>query len=95
MPNKRGAGQVFIGLQATVELLRDLDRARGLEDRSRFIRSAIVEKLQRMGFRIPKKFIYPPDRTRVVQVHNGVGRNYSLNEDPPPYRAAKKGKKLK
>ena len=83
---------MFIGLQATKELLRDLDAARGLEDRSRFIRSAIVEKLQRMGIHVPKKYIYPPDRAKVIQIIGDNNSNVTQRaaEIPPKYRARKK-----
>ncbi len=101
MPNKRGEGQVFIGLQATAELLRELDAARGLDDRSRFIRKAIVEKLKRMGVRIPKRFIYPPDRSGRQVVQFVVGQNNRghitqtalATEEPGKYKAKKRKKK--
>lgn len=95
MPNKRGAGQVFIGLQATIQLLQDIDAARGHDDRSRFIRAAIIEKLQRMGFNVPKKYIYPPDRAKVVQIIGDNNKNIVQRaaEEPPKYKTRRKRKK--
>jgi hypothetical protein len=89
MPNKRGAGQVFIGLQATAELLRDLDAARGPEDRSRFIRIAIIEKLQRMGFNVPKRLIYPPSRAKVIQIMGDNNSNITQRAAEKPGRKRK------
>ena len=73
MPNQRRAGQMFLGFQADLELVRNLDRARGRKDRSLYIREAIAEKLSSAGIRVREDLIYPPSRAAAVKV------NYSKN----------------
>jgi hypothetical protein len=69
MPNQRRAGQMFLGFQADLELVRDLDRARRRKDRSQFIREAIAEKLDRQGIRVREDLICPPPRAARVEVN--------------------------
>ena len=83
MPNKRRAGQTFIGIQIDVGLAAELDRARGRKDRSQFVREAIAEKLKRMKIRVPESLIYPPPRAKVVSMP-------MVAEEAPKYRARKK-----
>ena len=83
MPNKRRAGQTFIGIQIDVGLAAELDRARGRKDRSQFVREAIAEKLKRMKIRVPESLIYPPPRAKVVSTPMAA-------EEAPKYRARKK-----
>ncbi len=82
---------------ADAELVLDMERVLGSKDRSLFIREAIAEKLRKLNIPVPDELIHPPPRPRshVVQVHNGVGHNYSLNETPPPYSSKKKKKPKK
>jgi metal-responsive CopG/Arc/MetJ family transcriptional regulator len=83
MPNQRRAGQMFLGFQADQELVRDLDRGRGRKDRSRFIREAIAEKLNREGIRVREDLIYPPERAARVEVNyaNGGAKKGRKNEN--------------
>ena len=74
------------------EIARNLRRG-GYSDRSAFIRDAVYEKLRRLGVNVAYVKALAPPRAHVIQVHSGVGHNYSLNEDPPKYRAAKNRKK--
>lgn len=83
MPNKRRAGQTFIGAQIDIRLEALLDRARRRKDRSQFIREAISEKLEGLGIHVPEDLIFAPDRTKVRL--QGSRNNYSLNENEPGY----------
>ncbi len=83
MPNQRRAGQMFLGFQADLELVRELDRGRGRMDRSQFIREAIAQKLGELGIRVKEDLIYPPDRAARVAV------NYSNGEKKKTTRKKK------
>lgn len=72
MPNQRREGQTFIGCQADESLVVDLDRARGYKDRSQFIREAIAEKLNRMGYQVRQSVVYPPPRAKARTKSNVV-----------------------
>jgi hypothetical protein len=95
MPNKRRAGQFFLGVQIDARLAADLDRARGRKDRSQFVREAVAEKLKRLGVPVPDDLIYPPPRAKVIQIIGNNNRNITQRaaEKAPKYRAKKKGKK--
>ncbi len=60
---------MFIGFQADVELVRELDRGRGRKHRSQFIREAIAEKLEGQGIRVREDVIYAPPRAARVNVN--------------------------
>lgn len=62
MPNQRRKGQTFIGFQGDAALVRLLDSARRHDPRSLFIRQAVAEKLQSMGFTVTDDLVYAPDR---------------------------------
>lgn len=64
MANQRREGQTFIGFQADSRLVGKIDEARKKlrEDRSLFVRVAIAEKLQKLGYAIPEEWILPPMR---------------------------------
>lgn len=85
MPNQRREGQMFIGFQADVAFVRQLDLGRGRKDRSLFIREAIAQKLRDMNIKVPDSLIYPPDRAKVVQISDH--KLAVAAEDAPPYRA--------
>lgn len=74
MPNQRRAGQMFLGFQADLELVRELDRGRGRKDRSQFIREAIAAKLEGHGIRVCEDLIYPPMRSARVAVNYTKGK---------------------
>jgi metal-responsive CopG/Arc/MetJ family transcriptional regulator len=98
MPGKRRAGQVFIGLQADAELIRDLDRARGRTDRSQFVREAIADKLKKMGIAVPDDLVYPPARARVIPFvgdnsRAAVSQTAMAAEEPGRYGTRKRKKK--
>jgi hypothetical protein len=102
MPNKRKAGQTFIGCQADEELKRDIDMARGRRDRSLYIREAIAEKLRNDGFKVSEDLVYPPDRAgNTAKIHgdkNTVTQTFRSTSSVPAsakYPKPKRGRKKK
>ena len=94
VPNQRAPGQKLMPIPVDEQFLRELDTGMGragYQNRSQFVRDAIVEKLKRSGVTIAKELAMPPVRhrsgpsTAKIQypVHKPSG--YELNE-----RAAKK-----
>ena len=98
MPNKRRAGQTFIGIQMDIGLASELDRARGRKDRSQFVREAIAEKLKRMKIRVPESLIYPPPRAQSIQsTESGSGelRQSMSAEEPERHKIKRKKKRIR
>jgi hypothetical protein len=65
MPNRRGPGQKLIPVPASEKFIRELNhgfRRAGYTNRSQFIRDAIVEKLERLGLKIPRELAVAPQR---------------------------------
>lgn len=65
MPNQRGSHQKLIPVFVTEDFLHLLEREirlRGFNNRSEFIRQAIVEKLERLGVKVPAGMGSPPAR---------------------------------
>lgn len=91
MPNQRREGQIFVGFQADVDLIAELDKARGREERSLFIRKAIAEKLQKMHIHVPDHLIYPPDRAKKV-VRLSSHKLARAADAPATYRTKRPGK---
>lgn len=59
-----------------------LDKGRGHDPRSLFIRQAVAEKLTRMGLDVPDGLVFAPDRaSRLAE---------SDNTDSPPVHVEKK-----
>lgn len=67
MSNQRKNGQTFVGCHLEDDLLLRMDQAREFKDRSIFIREAIGEKLQRMGYEIQKDWVYKNRVKNLVQ----------------------------
>ena len=66
---------MFLGFQADLELVRDLDHGRGRKDRSQFIREAIAKKLDGQGIRMREDLIHAPPRAARVEVNYTNGRS--------------------
>lgn len=65
MANERAAGQKLIPVPASEDFIKELNsgfKRAGYDNRSQFIRDAILEKLERMGINIPKSLALAPDR---------------------------------
>ncbi len=70
MPNVRAPGQKPILLSLTQRFLDAVDEAyrqEGFDDRSKFIREAVWEKLERMGIKVPL------DLRRLMSAATGKG----------------------
>ena len=80
MPNQRGKNQTCIAFPLDGELLRLVDEARGVENRSAFIRSAIVTELGRRGIGVDPLLAYPPDRTKVVRYGQTEPQGVEMND---------------
>jgi len=60
MPNQRAAGQKLLNFPAKEKFITEIDRGvekSGLGDRSKFVREAIVEKLERLELLCLRKFL--------------------------------------
>jgi metal-responsive CopG/Arc/MetJ family transcriptional regulator len=67
MPNKRAPGQTPILIPMKDQFKDAIDRAyraEGIDDRSKFIRIAVREKLQAMGKEVPIEWTLAPGRVR-------------------------------
>jgi Arc/MetJ-type ribon-helix-helix transcriptional regulator len=65
VPNQRAEGQKLIPIPMKEDFIAQIDSAyarMGYSNRSEFIRSAILEKLERGGFRLPAGIALAPDR---------------------------------
>ena len=65
MPNQRAAGQKLLNFPAKEKFITEIDRGvekSGLGDRSKFVREAIVEKLERLGIVVPPEIFSAPSR---------------------------------
>jgi hypothetical protein len=89
MPNQRGPGQKLMPVPVDDKFLRELHtgmKRAGYRNRSQFVRDAIVEKLKRAGFSVPKNLAVPRGRTAKAEsspkirypAHQPSG--YELNE---------------
>lgn len=65
MANQRHPDQTLVAFALHKDLLAQLDRAKREtdDDRSKFIRLAIVEKLQQLGIEVPQEIRIAPDRS--------------------------------
>jgi hypothetical protein len=95
VPNVRAEGQTLISFPLDEEFLAKLDAARGHKTRSQFIREAIFREVKSLGIPIDPKFIFPPDRAKIVQIVGNNNRNVSLRaaERSPRYKTKKKAKR--
>jgi len=95
VPNQRAPGQKLMPIPVDEQFLRELDAGlgrAGYQNRSQFVRDAIVEKLKRAGVSIPKELAMPPNRLGKAgapvkiqyPVHKPTG--YELNERPTKKR---------
>lgn len=89
MPNQRGPGQKLMPVPVDNQFLRELHsgmKRAGYHNRSQFVRDAIVEKLKRAGFSIPKDLAVPRSRggkmesTPKVRYPAHQPSGYELNE---------------
>ncbi|MEI8288793.1 MAG: ribbon-helix-helix domain-containing protein [Verrucomicrobiota bacterium] len=81
MANERGAGQKLIPIPASEDFIKELNsgfKKAGYDNRSQFIRDAILEKLARLGIDVPEKLALAPDRLgkggRPKINHHGASR---------------------
>ena len=84
MPNQRAAGQVPILIPFRDEFLQLINahyEEAGYDDRAKFIRAAVREKLIRMGYSVPVEYSLAPGRS-------GKGGPNRMAEDPPTGRLA-------
>jgi len=85
--NQRHKNQVLVAFACDQKLLSAIEKARSgsSEDRSRFIRRAIVAELERLKIPIPTGLVAPPDRAgrknKSIESKVPVLVNYS---DEPP-----------
>ena len=76
MPNSRKKGQKFVGSQADEELVTLVDTARGREDKSRWLRRAIIAQLRAEGLKVDTDLELAPSRAGV-----GGPRTHDKNLD--------------
>jgi len=90
MPNQRAEGQKLINVPMKIKLIEELDAAAkdsGYEDRSKFIRDAIKEKLKRDGYHVSDDLFEPPSRfgkggpSQLVVVVPGNRRNQNVEHE--------------
>lgn len=71
MPGKRHDSQTVTTLTLHKELLALVEKARlnlpGGVNRAEFIRSALAEKLMRLGVTVPDEITHAPDRARPLE----------------------------
>jgi hypothetical protein len=100
MPNQRAAGQkqiiTLMDRNFLLEIEAGMTRA-GYSDRSKFIRDAVFEKLQRLGIRCNYILAMAPSRVgkggvkpeALFRRTSPDGPHIHLNEKPPAYKAKK------
>jgi hypothetical protein len=103
MPNQRAPGQKLLPFAVDEKFLRELDAGlgpAGYQNRSQFIRDAIVEKLLRADIPFPKELALPPNR--MVKSKEASARSrypihrpseYALNEKAYPKKGGVSGRK--
>lgn len=67
MPGQRAKGQRLVPIPRSDEFIAILDRAyrqEGYDDRAKFIRAAVREKLQGLEYAVEMEEALAPDRTR-------------------------------
>lgn len=95
MPGQRASGQKLINIPIDEGDLRDLDdfvSRTNYEDRSKFIRAAIVEKMQRMGKVIPPRFLVP--QYKPAHYGEGIDAGAVMNEPSSAATAAGSGNSI-
>ncbi|MEI8342271.1 MAG: ribbon-helix-helix domain-containing protein [Verrucomicrobiota bacterium] len=106
MPNQRAAGQKQVITLMDESFVRRIEsgmKMAGYSDRSKFIRDAVFEKLQRLGIPCDYTLAMAPSRTGKGGPKTAAtsprarglrpGANVHLNETPPSYGGKKKRKK--
>ena len=63
MPDQRAAGKSLVGCHVDEEFLVAIDAARGGKSRSDFLREAIFKYLRSLGYNLPERLMFAPDRT--------------------------------
>lgn len=67
VPGQRAKGQKLVPIPMSEEFIADIDRAsraEGYDDRSKFIRQAVREKLESLGYDVPIERTMAPGRAR-------------------------------
>jgi hypothetical protein len=80
MPNQRSKGQKLVPIPMTEAFIKALDRAyraAGYDDRSKFIRAAIREKLVSMGLPIEEEETLAPSRSGKIAKYPGRSIEHS------------------
>lgn len=54
--------QKLVGCYLTPDFLAEIDKARGEQGRSQFLRDSLYDKLKKMGFAVPRIRVVAPDR---------------------------------
>ncbi len=62
MSHDHTEGQTLVGFYCDAAFIKEMDAVRGYVSRSQFCRTAIREKLERMGVKVGLEMTYPPDR---------------------------------
>ena len=79
--NRRAPGQRLIPIPMSEEFVREINAAlapAGYSDRSKFVRDAVYEKLQRLGYRMPREISVAPSqiaRRQAQRVNFGPTRS--------------------
>jgi metal-responsive CopG/Arc/MetJ family transcriptional regulator len=103
MPNQRAPGQKLLPFAVDEKFLRELDASlgsAGYQNRSQFIRDAIVEKLLRANISLPKELALPPNRMGKSRGASARSRypihrpsEYALNEKADSKKSGISGRK--
>ena len=100
MPNQRSSTQHLVAFPVEKELLDIVDRQRGRESRSQFIRDALAAYLERMGIRVDDSMVAAPDRagkrhaaTLAAMLAEDSASAVPLSQEPVKYEASKRKKK--
>ena len=84
MPNQRSPGQRLITFAATEQFERELNaafRKAGYDDRSKFMRAAIGEKVRRAGLPFSYETTLAPNRTNAdYQIDREANSPWMMNE---------------
>lgn len=96
MPNARSPERVPLNVWVDPKLLAAIEdgrrKLRGM-DRSQFIRDALKEKLQGMGYEIPDEIVLPTDRAKPLEdLQKYRGSNASSPSKPKEPRRTRRRK---
>jgi len=83
MPNVRAPGQKLLNFPAYEDFIKQIDEAvakSGAGDRSKWIREAIVEKLESLGIRVPPHLASAPPRAGKNKYPSGSSGSYLMSD---------------